>query len=129
MTQSAPQPASDQRIAPRLKALLAAKISFNNGQSTLDCLIRNLSDTGAKLIVSAAIALPDSFDLLIPQKSVTRRVRIVWRRGEEMGVRFDEGAPRSESRDPHASSLTRRMRELAAEVARLQSRILQLTEG
>ena len=46
-----------------------------------------------------------------------------------MGVRFDEDAPRSESRDPDASSLTRRMRELAAEVARLQSRILQLTEG
>jgi PilZ domain len=112
-----------------MRTLIAAKISFNNGQSTLDCLIRNLSDTGAKLIVSAAIALPDGFDLLIPQKSVTRRVRIVWRRGEAMGVRFDEGAPRSESRDPDASSLTRRMRELAAEVARLQSRILQLTEG
>ena len=55
MTQSAPKPASDQRIAPRLKALLAARISFNNGQSALDCLIRNLSDTGAKLIVSAAV--------------------------------------------------------------------------
>ena len=129
MTQTAPKHASDQRVAPRLKALIAARIAFNNGQSTLDCLIRNLSDTGAKLIVSAAVALPDSFDLLIPQKSVTRRVRIVWRRGEAMGVRFDEGAPRSESRDPDASSLTRRMRELEAEVARLQSRLLQLTEG
>ena len=129
MTQTAPKHATDPRVAPRLKTLLAARINFNNGQSTLDCLIRNLSDTGAKLIVSAAIALPDRFDLFIPQKSVTRRGRIVWRRGEEMGVRFDEDAPRSESRDPDASSLTRRMRELEAEVARLQSRILQLTEG
>jgi len=80
MTQIAPKPASDQRAAPRMRTLIAAKISFNNGQSTLDCIIRNLSDTGAKLIVSAAIALPDGFDLLIPQKSVTRRVRTVWRR-------------------------------------------------
>ena len=129
MSQPAPTLDPNQRVAPRMRTLIAAKISFNNGQSTLDCLIRNLSDTGAKLIVSAAIALADSFDLLIPQKSVTRRVRIVWRRGEEMGVRFDEGAPRSESRDPDAGALTRRMRELAAEVARLQSPILQLTEG
>src|SRR3954463_1596863 len=129
MSQPAPEHASDQRVAPPLKALIPARIVFNNGQSTLDCLIRNLSDTGAKLIVSAAIALPECFDLIVPQKSVTRRVRIVWRRGEAMGVRFDEDAPRSESRDPDASSLTRRMRELAAEVARLQSRILQLTEG
>src|SRR3954468_24280002 len=117
MTQSAPEPASDQRVAPRLKALLAAKMSFRNGQSALDCLIRNLSDTGAKLIVSAAVRLPDCFDLLIPPKSVTRRVRIVWRRGEAMDIRFDEDAPRSESSDPDASSLKRRMRELEAEVA------------
>ena len=129
MTQFASTLEPNQRAAPRMRTLIAAKISFNNGQSTLDCLIRNLSDTGAKLIVSEAIALPDRFDLFIPQKSVTRRGRIVWRRGEEMGVRFDEDAPRSESRDPDATSLTRRMRELAAEVARLQSRILQLTEG
>src|SRR3954469_2165656 len=124
MSQPAPEPASDQRAAPRMRTLIAAKISFNNGQSTLDCLIRNLSDTGAKLIVSAVVTLPECFDLLIPQKSVTRRGRIVWRRGEEMGVRFEEGAPRSERSDPDATSLTRRMRELAAEVARLQSRIL-----
>ena len=129
MSQTAPKHATDPRVAPRLKTLLAARISFNNGQSTLDCLIRNLSDMGAKLIVSAAVTLPECFDLLIPQKSVTRRGRIVWRRGEAMGVRFDEDAPRSESSDPDATSLTRRMRELAAEVARLQSRILQLTEG
>src|SRR4051812_41856342 len=107
MSQPAPTLDPNQRVAPRMRTLIAAKISFNNGQSTLDCLIRNLSDTGAKLIVSAAIALPDSFDLLIAQKSVTRRVRIVWRRGEEMGVRFDEDTPRSESGDPDASSLIR----------------------
>src|SRR3954453_22488616 len=129
MSQFAPTLDCNQRVAPRMRTLIAAKISFRNGQSTLDCLIRNLSDTGAKLIVSAAVTLPECFDLIVPQKSVTRRVRIVWRRGEAMGVRFDEGAPRSESRDPDATSLTRRMRELEAEVARLQSRILQLTEG
>lgn len=128
MTQTAPKPASDQRVAPRLKALIAARIAFNNGQSTLDCLIRNLSDTGAKLTVSAAGTLPECFDLIIAQKSVTRRARIAWRRGEDIGVRFEAGHP-SESSDPDASALTRRIRELEVEVARLQSRILQLTEG
>ena len=82
MTQTAPKLDVNQRIAPRLKSLIAARIVFNNGQSTLDCVIRNLSDTGAKLTVSAAVTLPDCFDLIISQKSVTRRGRIVWRRGE-----------------------------------------------
>src|SRR4051794_13412613 len=128
MTQPAPALDPNQRAAPRMRTLIAAKISFNNGQSTLDCLIRNLSDTGAKLIVSAAVTLPECFDLIIPQKSLTRCVRIAWRRGEEIGVRFEAGHP-SESSDPDASALKRRIRELEAEVARLQSRILQLTEG
>ena len=128
MTQIAPKPASDQRAAPRMRTLIAAKIGFNNGQSALDCLIRNLSDTGAKLIVSAAVTLPECFDLIVPRKSLTRRVRIAWRRGEEIGVRFEDASP-SDRCDPDASSLTRRIRELEAEVARLQSRVLQLTEG
>ena len=128
MTQTAPKHASDPRVAPRLKTLLAARINFNNGQSALHCLIRNLSDTGAKLIVSAAVTLPECFDLIIPQKSVTRRARIAWRRGEEIGVRFEDASP-SDRCDPDASALKRRIRELEAEVARLQSRVLQLTDG
>src|SRR3954452_18509216 len=128
MSQTAPKLDSDQRIAPRLKALLAAQISFNNGQSTLDCLIRNLSDTGAKLIVSATVTLPECFDLIVPPKSLTRRARIAWRRGEEIGGRFED-ASRSDRCDPGASALKWRIRELQTEVARLQSRILQLTEG
>ena len=128
MSQTAPKLDPNQRVAPRVRTLIAAKIVFNNGQITLDCLIRNLSETGAKLTISDAVTVPDCFDLTIPQKNVTRRVRTAWRRGEEIGVRFED-APRSESGSPDASALKRRIRELEAEVARLQSRVLQLTEG
>ena len=128
MTQTAPKHATDLRVAPRLKTLLAARINFNNGQSTLDCFIRNLSDTGAKLVTSAAVSLPDCFDLFLSNKSVTRRAQIVWRRGEEVGIRFEDARP-SERSGADESALKRRIRELEAEVARLQSRILQLTEG
>src|SRR3954451_16944045 len=86
MTQIAPMLDPNQRAAPRMRTLIAARISFNNGQSALDCLIRNLSDTGAKLIVSAAATTAECFDLIVLQKSVTRRARIAWRRGEAIGV-------------------------------------------
>ena len=128
MSQSAPNLDPNQRIAPRVRTLIAARIAFNNGQSTLDCLIRNLSDTGAKLTFSAAVTLPDCFDLMIPQKGVTRRVRVAWRRDQEIGVRFEETAA-TEHAGSDVVALKRRIRELEAEVTRLQSRILQLTEG
>ena len=128
MSQTAPNLDPNQRVAPRVRTLIAARIAFNNGQSTLDCLIRNLSDTGAKLTFSAVVTLPDCFGLMIPQKGVTRRVRVVWRRDREIGVRFEETAA-TEHVGSDASALKRRIRELEAEVVRLQSRILQLTEG
>jgi PilZ domain len=121
---------AEQRQAPRLRALIGARIVFNNGQATLDCLIRDVSETGAKLILSAPVPLPDRFELIIPQKGITRRVRVAWRRATEIGVRFEEdqgseqaGAPQSEA------ALKRRIRALEAQVAWLQSRLALLTEG
>ena len=121
---------AEQRQAPRLRALIGARIVFNNGQATLDCLIRDVSETGAKLTVSALIPLPDRFDLIIPQKGITRRVRVAWRRATEIGVRFeDEQTPEQASAPQSEAALKRRIRALEAEVARLQSRIALLTEG
>jgi hypothetical protein len=128
MSQPASTPTGNQRIAPRLKTLIAARISFNGGCSTLDCMIRNLSETGARLSFAAAVSVPDCFDLIIPQKNVTRRVRVAWQGDKEVGVRFEDAHPVQDG-EPDGGALKRRIRELEAENARLRSRILQLTEG
>jgi len=38
-------------------------IYFNNRRSAVDCLIRDLSTAGARLIFSAAVNVPDAIDL------------------------------------------------------------------
>ena len=53
MTQTAPKLDADQRIAPRLKTLIAARITFNDGRCSVDCFIRNLSDILAACKVNA----------------------------------------------------------------------------
>lgn len=117
---------AERRDDARVRTLIAASIVYNNGQSTLGCVIRNLSETGAKLSASSGVALPDRFDLAIPQRNRTYRAYIAWRRGDEIGVRFDEAA--TDSGAPEAA-LRRRIRELEAEVARLKDRVAQLTQG
>jgi PilZ domain len=77
---------AELRAKPRLKSLIAATIVYNNGQCTLDCVIRNISETGAKLSVPASVALPDRFDLTVPQRSATYRAHIAWQRPGEIGV-------------------------------------------
>ena len=120
--------AQQRRTAPRLRSLIAARIAYNNGQSTFDCLIRDLSESGAKLAISALAALPDTFDLIIPRDNRTHRARAMWRRANELGVRFEEHSHECVSPPQSEAALRARVRELEAEVARLQARVAQLTE-
>ena len=120
---------AELRAKPRLKSLIAATIVYNNGQCTLDCVIRNISETGAKLSVPASVALPDRFDLTVPQRSATYRAHIAWQRRGEIGVLFDGVSAVSDAGRQTEAATKQRIRELEAEVTRLKSRIAQLTEG
>jgi hypothetical protein len=76
--------ASDRRQAPRRKILKAARIYWGNDAWT-DCIVRNLSDTGAQLEISAPV--PKTFDLVIANR-LACTCCVVWRQGNRVGVRF-----------------------------------------
>ena len=57
-----PEIDSDKRNALRRSTLKGGKIVFNAGRSTIDCTVRNLSATGAKLQVNSVVGIPDTFD-------------------------------------------------------------------
>ena len=44
---------SERRISTRQKSFLRGCIQFNHRRTTIDCLVRDISDTGARLIFSA----------------------------------------------------------------------------
>lgn len=78
----------EHRPSPRVRTFLAGRLIFNQGASSLDCIIRNVSETGAKLEASGSVTVPECCDLLILAKGETRPVRIVWRHEETIGVHF-----------------------------------------
>ena len=78
---------SEKRGVQRRTTLKGAKIVFNAGRSTIDCTVRNLSSTGAKLLVSSVVGIPDTFDLLLDGHS-KQPCRVKWRRLKEIGVEF-----------------------------------------
>lgn len=75
------------RIAPRHRILKAGMISFGSGV-VIDCIVRNLSETGANLEVVTPLFIPESFTLVIPSADFKRSCRIVWRKEKRMGVTF-----------------------------------------
>ena len=115
---------SERRRHTRKKSFLRGCIYFNNRRSAADCLVRDISDAGARLIFSGAVSVPDFVDLYIPQKEQTLRAHVEWRRGDEMGVTFAD-----ELREGGASfdrELTRRVQKLEAEIAALRKMLKRL---
>jgi len=82
----------ERRKVTRHKSFLRGMIYFNNRRNVLDCLIRDMSSSGARLIFSDSVTTPDVLDLYIPQKEQTLRVHVIWRHGQEAGVSFAQVA-------------------------------------
>jgi hypothetical protein len=99
-------------------------IHFNNRRSVLDCLIRDISPYGARLIFSDTVTTPDVLDLYIPQKEQTLRTHVIWRHGQEMGVAFAQIAEVDHAAE--AGDLAERVARLEVEVAALKRALKKL---
>lgn len=82
----------ERRSSTRVRSFLGGKIVFNNPNSTIDCLVRNVSSTGARVLLSDTVTIPDEFDLHIARKGQSYRARLAWRKVDEFGVEFIAGA-------------------------------------
>lgn len=114
----------ERRRVTRQKSFLRGMVYFNNRRSVADCLIRDISPLGARLVFSDAVSTPDALDLYIPQKEQTLRTQVIWRQGQEAGVAFPQG---SESA-PGSGELSDRVAKLEAEVISLKRVLKKLAE-
>jgi hypothetical protein len=81
---------NDKRRSPRQRVLKGGKIAYANGSIVIDCTIRNLSDTGARLQVPTSVAIPDRFEFVEAASAKRRSATVMWRRGDLKGIRFDD---------------------------------------
>ena len=109
---------TERRRIARQKSFLRGMVYFNNRRSVADCLIRDISPFGARLIFSDTVTTPDTLDLYIPQKEQTLRAHVIWRIGHDVGVAFPQavqGAPAAQSGD-----LAERVVKLEAEISAIK---------
>jgi PilZ domain len=121
---------SERRQSGRRKSFLRGLVYFDNKNGALDCIIRDLSDDGARIVFSESVALPDSFELQIPQKNHKLRAHVTWRRGSEIGLGFGAAkveAPGDQNQD--AAALAKRVVELEAEIESLRKVLKRTKRG
>ena len=75
----------ERRIAPRRNTFIEATIAF--GFSRVPCIVRNVSDSGAKLEVAKVTGIPDRFELIVPGHR-PQPCRVAWRAMKELGVEY-----------------------------------------
>jgi hypothetical protein len=114
----------ERREYQRGRTYLGGRLAFNNQYCSVDCLVRNMSRNGAKLIFEGTVLLPGEFELTLPQKGESRRARVVWRHQDEAGITFVPAAEESVA----SIAMARRIKRLETDRAALQARIAELTE-
>ncbi len=120
---------AEARHAERARALLGARIITNNHQSTVECRIKNISATGARLVIGDTISVPEAFELEVPQKGRCYNARVVWRTPSETGIAFVPGHPDDRIDDlpeGEADDIRRKVKLLEAENAALKKKITEL---
>jgi PilZ domain len=115
----------DRRTFVRHRTFIKGRISFNNGLSSVDCTVRDLGDSGARLEVPETVALPDVFELHLPNKDEYFHAKVAWRKGNSLGVSWalEQSAGPGGEHGALESSFADRLAKLEREVASLKKRL------
>jgi PilZ domain len=117
----------ERRENVRDKVIYGGVADLGERGSARECIVRNISDTGASLEFSNVIqlkkdvALKQDLGLTIARKGRSFLAKIVWWRDNFIGVAFREGHP-----DAPVSDLAERLRQSEKKKRQLQRRIKQL---
>jgi len=79
----------EKRKAKRRQIGQRVWVDFGPGSSVQPCLLKDMSDAGARLILLVREPAPYEFTLqFAPDGSVGRRCQLRWQRGSDIGVKF-----------------------------------------
>lgn len=78
----------DNRGGPRSRMLKGGVIAFSGRHATIPCVVRDISEGGARLQVAQGSAVPDTFELIVELDGLEAPCQIAWRKPHEVGVSF-----------------------------------------
>ena len=79
----APSRTPQKRACVRPKAILKALIRYQNRTRSVECVVRNISFSGARLEVDPTFVLPNEFELDIPHRGAAIQCALKWRKDHE----------------------------------------------
>lgn len=95
----------EARDSRRLHTFFAGKVVLRDGSHFFACVIRELSETGARIELPASRLIPKRLYLLSSKKLVAYDTELVWRMGNRAGLKIHSTIDLSGGTDPQLEFL------------------------
>ena len=79
---------NERRAVPRHRVFKSGRLAFRGGGG-IDCTVRNISSSGARLDIATPVGLPGQLMLVIEADRFIRPCHAVWSSEKRLGVAFD----------------------------------------
>jgi hypothetical protein len=83
--------------APRKRTFLKGKLVYGDGDFTTDCAIRDISEGGAKIVLTRHQSLPSEIYLIVAKYAVAYSAKIMWVNFPARGLKFSHAYPFTEA--------------------------------
>src|SRR5215470_20386683 len=77
----------DRRASARDKVLYGGVVEISD-TSTVDCVVRNFSETGACVELHSATSIPREINLTVARKDRSYLAQMIWRQANLVGLAF-----------------------------------------
>ena len=116
---------NEPQVAIRQKTFLKGTLYYDNRRASIECVIRDISDSGARLTFEHPVIVPDNVELFIPHKQQTLRASVRRRGPNEIGIAF-EVEHSAEPRRASDAEMQKRVETLETEIAALKRIVTKL---
>ena len=105
--QTAVPPVAERRPKSRNRVLLGGIIVYSEGSYSINCTIRDISLTGARIGLPKGYSIPSSVYLINIRGQTGHEAQVVWFKGAEAGLAFVSSFDLDRIANPELSYLRR----------------------
>lgn len=88
MTTADPPPHANRRKTGRKRVLLGGKVVYREGETSLDCTIVDVSETGIRIRLPRGQGVPSSFHLIDIRNRCAHEITVAWLKPPLAGLRI-----------------------------------------
>ena len=101
------RPSDDRGPGRRTRSMLTGIVAYNDGASSFFCAIRNLSTTGARILVPTGVTFPSRLFLIVVRHRIAHEAEVVWLDRNEVGLKFGRSIDLHDGMDNKLAFLSR----------------------